>query len=84
MSEQTEYEAAYKALHGKPPKIRKNGSWILIGDGPDWMALKCRKSDLPAMTRQLIWRARRKAEHEKMVEKCGDAIGGFDPDQRSI
>lgn len=48
-----EYSEAYAAIHGKPPKIQRRGSWLAIGDGPDWATLKVRKSDLPAMTSQL-------------------------------
>ncbi len=29
------------------------------------------------------WRGMRDRFHAAIVEKCGDAIGGFDPDQRS-
>lgn len=29
-----------------------------------------------------IWRLKRELSHVQMVNKCGDAIGGFDPDQR--
>lgn len=57
---QGDYAKAYEALHGHPPVIRKAGSWLVIGDGPDWQALKCRKSDLPNMTNQLQWRLKQK------------------------
>jgi len=58
---QADYARAYEALHGKPPVIRKLGAWLAIGDGPDWMALKCRRSQLPAMTRQIEFRITQKA-----------------------
>ena len=57
---QSEYEKAYERLHGKPPVIRRSGSWLLIGEGPDWQSLKCRKSDLPLMTSYLEWCASQK------------------------
>ncbi len=58
--EQEQYEKAYEGLHGKKPVIRRSGSWLAIGDGPNWMALKCRRSDLPSMTKQLEFRIAQK------------------------
>jgi len=64
MTEQEEYEAAYEALYGKRPVIKKRGSWLAIGDGPDWMALKVRRSELQAMTSQLRFRLKQKEQSD--------------------
>ena len=61
----SKYAKAYEDLHGEPPIIERRGSWFSIGKGASWMTVKCRKSDIPAMTNQLIFRLKKRQDTPK-------------------
>jgi hypothetical protein len=55
-----EYLNAYFNVHGKYPKVLKKGSWVHINN-----MSPCRASDIPKLTRTLLFTARKKEAPKK-------------------